>query len=590
MEIWPNIALNRLTQAIPALAAFLLYATIAALTIHLTSDGRTHATVWPADAIILALLLVRPRGEWLSIILAGWAGNFVANGLTRGWTGGIILYGAVNMAQAVLAAAILRRWLPNVEPLADGKATVRFLSVAGLLAPAAGAILGSLASVLNYQEPFWPSFARWFGSNALGFLIATPFFHGIFSGGYAECYRQKSGWKRAETLGLLILHGAVTCTVFWQSSLPLLFVPFAALVMLAFRLGRLETITGVIIVAIVTAYATYKGSGPITLVHGDAVVRSIFFQAYLGMVLCTALPVSAVVASQSATLSELAEHRFALHQILANTPDGILSFDASSNCRWADGRLLSQLGIHPRDLMGRTVEDFARDVSGEAAALISAMLDSSASAATVEFEPKLRLGTVLEASVGVVGPAGSPSGAVVVLRDITVRKSREAAIVQQAETDDLTGVFNRKGFRTRFAQMIDHVDEHLTLALIDVDNFKTVNDRFGHAVGDAVLEEVARQLVAGTREADVVGRLGGDEFAILFRCEMTYALAACERIAATVRRSTFAAQGSLASPVSLSCGLAKHSPGMTRGELFETADKALYEVKQSGRDGVRAAA
>src|SRR5687768_16897359 len=74
------------------LAGAIGYFLLAATTVRLTSDGRNHATVWPADAVILALLLTSPRRRWPAIVLAGWLANLVANGVTRGWMPGLVLY------------------------------------------------------------------------------------------------------------------------------------------------------------------------------------------------------------------------------------------------------------------------------------------------------------------------------------------------------------------------------------------------------------------------------------------------------------------------------------------------------------------
>lgn len=118
-------------SAISLIAGFAIYFTLAAATIMLTSDGRSHATVWPADAVILALLMMAPRKRWPAILATGWVANLLANAITRDWAAGIVLYGAINMAQTALAANLLVRGKDCApeerDLLSDGKATVRFL-------------------------------------------------------------------------------------------------------------------------------------------------------------------------------------------------------------------------------------------------------------------------------------------------------------------------------------------------------------------------------------------------------------------------------------------------------------------------------
>ena len=175
-----------------------------------------------------------------------------------------------------------------------------------------------------------------------------------------------------------------------------------------------------------------------------------------------------------------------------------------------------------------------------------------------------------------------------------MRKARELAISRQVETDDLTGVFNRAGFRRRLTRGIESLANSpgrpLTLALIDVDHFKAINDTHGHPAGDAALVEIARRLLAGTREEDVVGRLSGDEFAILFRCTSATARTICERIVRAISAEPIVVVGSVVLLSSISCGIAELQSGMSREALFDSADFALYEAKRSGRNSVRAVA
>jgi diguanylate cyclase (GGDEF)-like protein len=185
-------------------------------------------------------------------------------------------------------------------------------------------------------------------------------------------------------------------------------------------------------------------------------------------------------------------------------------------------------------------------------------------------------------------------GSVITLRDITVRKARETAMTRRAEVDDLTGLLNRAGFRARLARAIERAHtpagRAVTLALIDVDHFKAINDTHGHGVGDAALVEIARRLVAGTRDADCVGRLGGDEFAVLFDCDLDAACMIADRIVRLVAADPIITAGNVMVLASISCGLAACGMGMTRQALFDSADLALYEAKRAGRNAVRAAA
>lgn len=572
------------------LAGAIGYFLLAATTVRLTSDGRNHATVWPADAVILALLLTSPRRRWPAIVLAGWLANLVANGVTRGWMPGLVLYGAINMAQTVLAAVLLQKSDSGIDLLANTRSVVRFLLIAGLLAPLLGATAGSLVSMLNYGQTFGPSFVRWLASNGLGLVIVTPFLKAVLDGSYLRWFREQGPAERLEAFVLLAGHALLTAWVFGQTTLPLFFLPISSLLLLSFRLGRLGTKAGVIVVALVGAVAAYNATGPMTLIDRGPVFESLFFQVYLAGILCTALPVAATVSARTKTLTRLAEREKALHLIMRHSPDGILGFDSAGVCRWADGRLEDYLGLKPEDVLGSSLSGIAMRTSGALENLLAASENRDQGPLTTEFSSKLRPEVTLEASLGILRRDGHRSGAVITLRDISVRKAREAAICRMAETDDLTGTLNRKGFTARFSSGLLDTSRQMSLALIDVDHFKSINDNYGHRVGDRVLQEVVSRLNAGTRDTDVVGRLGGDEFAILFDGDLIAAKAVCECLAESFRRAPVIQDDAVRLMVSISCGLAERRPGMSGSQLFDMADAELYRVKRAGRNGVRAAA
>jgi diguanylate cyclase (GGDEF)-like protein len=152
---------------------------------------------------------------------------------------------------------------------------------------------------------------------------------------------------------------------------------------------------------------------------------------------------------------------------------------------------------------------------------------------------------------------------------------RRDALRREALTDPLTRVANRSALRVRF----DTSTDPLTVAIIDLDGFKAVNDTHGHEAGDAVLQVVAQRIVGAVRQDDLVVRLGGDEFAIVFA-----AGTATEGMVRSMRRVV----DSIGSPIQLggltvsvgaSAGLATGRPP----EVMREADRALYEAKGAGR-------
>jgi len=584
-----------------ALVAFLAYACMAVATIMLTSNGRSTAAVWPADAVILALLLSRPRSDWPMLLLAGALANLVGNGLTRGWAPGIIGLGAINMAQTALAAALLAGWGRRQstrdahDVMGDGHTIGRFLLCAGLIAPALGAGVGAVIANLAFAQPVWPSLVRWFTSNALGFVIFTPFFIAVFDGSYARAIETLTPHRLARAAALFAAHGAMLLLVFGQSRIPLLFLPFPTLLLLAFVLGRLATQAGGMLVALAGVLALAHHTGPLAPLHLVPGFAVQCYQVYLAVLLCTTLPVATIVASRTEARALLAEREGLLRLVMAHSPDAIIGLDHAGVCRWAAGPLRESLGLTPDALIGQPIAQIGGGAGAALARLYHDCMRDDRHTPVVELRPTLHPGITLEASLRIAPhDPGQMVGSVITLRDITVRKARETAISRRMEIDDLTGLLNRAGFRTRLARAIERSHEAaarpLTLALIDVDHFKAINDTHGHGVGDAALVEIARRLVAGTREGDSVGRLGGDEFGVLFDCDLAAARAIADRVVRLVAADPILTAGNVMVLASISCGLAACSAGMAREALFDSADLALYEAKRSGRNAVRSAA
>jgi two-component system, cell cycle response regulator len=155
-----------------------------------------------------------------------------------------------------------------------------------------------------------------------------------------------------------------------------------------------------------------------------------------------------------------------------------------------------------------------------------------------------------------------------------------------ARMDTLTGVMGRAAselyLREGLAQ-IKQAHQPLSLLVCDLDNFKAVNDRYGHPVGDAVLKAAARRLRRQTGASGRVGRWGGEEFVVILPgVSKSDAVVMAERM-----RKTIAGQDLAGLPVTASFGVASYRPGDDVAELFERADQRLYEAKNSGRNTVR---
>lgn len=166
---------------------------------------------------------------------------------------------------------------------------------------------------------------------------------------------------------------------------------------------------------------------------------------------------------------------------------------------------------------------------------------------------------------------------------------------KEATTDGLTGIANRRYFdmalQTMSGEAMNSGDD-LSLLLIDIDHFKMVNDTWGHATGDAVIQLVAATLAQNVKGQDCVARYGGEEFAVILpTTSINAAMHVGENIRTALARRMFAPRNDEESvcAVTVSIGAACYDPGEAIAQLIQRADAALYQAKKTGRDRVVAA-
>lgn len=181
------------------------------------------------------------------------------------------------------------------------------------------------------------------------------------------------------------------------------------------------------------------------------------------------------------------------------------------------------------------------------------------------------------------------------LSDLLVMALQNAGLhldmARQAERDLLTGLYNRQGFILRSEVILKRAalrDESYSIALIDLDHFKKVNDTWGHGEGDKVLKDVSRCLEEVLHDGPLIGRWGGEEFMILFpktiKKEAHFLL---QKVGKLISESVMAGKGDEAWPVTMSGGVTGQGSGQkTFEQLVEAVDRALYRAKENGRNRI----
>jgi diguanylate cyclase (GGDEF)-like protein len=178
-------------------------------------------------------------------------------------------------------------------------------------------------------------------------------------------------------------------------------------------------------------------------------------------------------------------------------------------------------------------------------------------------------------------------------RSLREQRQIEHELRELAGTDALTGALNRRRLLEVAEAELAHATRFqrpLSLAMLDVDHFKTVNDRFGHLVGDDALRRIAHTARAALRRGDHVARYGGEELVVVLPgTDLEAGRKVIERIRCEVAALNLVRKGK-AVPLSLSAGIVSATPGESLQALLQRADCALYQAKTRGRNCVVASA
>ncbi len=275
--------------------------------------------------------------------------------------------------------------------------------------------------------------------------------------------------------------------------------------------------------------------------------------------------------------------------ILDSIPDYVSYVDADLTYRLCNRKYETEKGMAREKFLGKHVVAF---VGKQGLASIQPYVDRVLKGELVTYEDHIDYKYLAEQDVQVqYAPQQSEDGAVigfsVYVRNITSQHRAEEMLRRQAQHDPLTDLPNRILFNARLEQAIgraNRISGQLAVLFIDLDGFKQVNDRFGHEVGDQVLQDVANKLIENVRCSDTLARIGGDEFVLLIEDfqNLEQARSLADKIVESI--------SSLHTPalqkvrISASIGISLYPDhGNDPRTLLVRADEAMYEAKRRGK-------
>lgn len=277
-----------------------------------------------------------------------------------------------------------------------------------------------------------------------------------------------------------------------------------------------------------------------------------------------------------------------LETLFDDAPVGLGVFDLELRHVRANAALAEMHGLPAEAIIGRTPSELHGELGAEAEVLYRGVIESGVPLTGVEISGATGTAPDVQRHWSLhffpIKEGGVATGLCVLVMDITERRRLEAQLTRRAFHDELTGLPNRTCLNEQLGRLLSRRNPapDLGVMFVDVDNFKQINDDFGHTTGDAVLEEVATRLQRVVRPADITGRWGGDEFVLVVDDVDAQALLA---LAARVDRemSSGLRVGDAVVAPRVSVGTTIASAGERVTEVLERADAAMYARKREGR-------
>ncbi len=563
---------------------------VAVASVGWTRHGGSSSMIWPANALLVAAALCVRGFDWrffapLLLILST-AINLADH---RPWVTSVGFAGA-NLIEVLLAVFLTRRFSPISGFFEHPGWAFRF-AVVTASAVICSAAIAAQAMYFSEGRDWLGGAMAWTMAHLLGLLITVPVLLAL------NPYDTKADIAHDTPSpfvagGLMALVAGTAIVVYGQSRYPFQFLLLPPLLLATYHLYAKGAALAVAIIAMIGSYSIFAHVGPIAPLHGSDALKIYIFQLDLATIFFCALPLGAVL-TQRDHKAALAERRLRDFRHLADRVGDVL-FRVDALGRWsylnpASEQLFGvpvayRLGQH---LLDSIIPEDRGPLSHALAELVAGSREDLRQVASI----RRRDGTIRHVEI-LAYRLDEDLGYGGLIRDVTEQFTQDEHNRQIAEanehaanTDELTGLPNRRAFFQAFHASLAHDATKISVAIFDLDHFKLVNDRYGHPIGDVVLQRVASTVMAAVRDGDLVARIGGEEFAVLITDQSSeQAISLARRLVRAVSSDSIAIPSGPVLHVTISMGIASHQPGENQATLIERADQALYAAKRGGRN------
>ena len=570
----------------------LCYCIAGRIGLELAVVGSLVTLIWMPTGIAVAALFRWGPAYWPGVWLGALAVNTVVSG-------NLFLSLAVSMGNTLapmVAAFALRRMKFDAD-IGSARDVLVFVGVAALLSMTVSASGGALALLIGHNilaEQFGFTWFTWWLGDAVGVILTGM---ALVTYRHAEYRRLLVGERRSMLVVSLVWVFLVGFTWMTVPANPVgqilsLTFPVGVLVWIAFRLGPSPAALAVMVFSLLGSWALVNGHGPFTdpLLY-LAITK---FWAYMNTVAILVLLVSALNGERTKAHQSLVRSEERFRSLTRLSSDWYWEQDAEFKFVRVEGALSSDKPLAMTERMGHTRWDHsALNLDAEAWAMHKGTLDAHLPFYDFEIARKDSAGITRWYSVSgepLRGPGSSFLGYHGVGKDITEKKLAQDAVIHLAHFDRLTGLPNRTRFMERLSteiQLAKRTGQRLGVMLLDLDDFKAINDSQGHDQGDLLLLQSAQRITKCLRETDVVARLGGDEFAVMVTAiddaAVTEGIAEKIRVELACPFQLAAGMGF----VSASIGIAIYPQDEAQiDNLLKAADQAMYAAKSAGRNRI----
>jgi diguanylate cyclase (GGDEF)-like protein/PAS domain S-box-containing protein len=575
------------------------------------------AGIWLGNAVQLAVLLVVPRRRWAAYLAAFAVVQVVLvvrSGSSPELALGTTAVNAVEVLVAGFAASRDRAW---VEGRSDRVASwMRFAVWVLVIAPAVGAVVGAPVTVLVSGEPWtaralWDTGRLWYVCDALALSVIVPLILRLRPERLASLRDRREATVAG---GLVVLVATVAAVVFSSHAPLLLFLVPLPLILMLFRMGFAGLAAGMAVLTPIALLVTRAGGGPMrSIAPDDPAGALIACQLFLISVFGTLVVIAALLDERHRHAAMEAASLDVYRLVATTSGDLIIVAEADGWLRYVSPAVDDLLGLPEAVMLGHGWREILHPEDlPDIEQVLAAIGDGETRPFTFRLRHRDGTWRWFDARARRSDGEGVAGEHLVVgaFRDVTDQHAREADLLARtaelaalAHTDALTGLPNRRALVGRYDVIwrdgVRH-DRPVALLVVDIDRFKTYNDRYGHLSGDGCLARVAAAISdALQRPGDVCGRYGGEEFLVLLPdTDLGGAEHVAERVRSDVEALAISHVEGTGGVVTVSVGASSHRPtaeatGGASGEvagaaLFEAADAALFHAKSGGRNAVAA--